>query len=262
LEAALRAVLGEGAQVLGAVAAIGFVAAAYLFVTIDRHRADSPSKDDKQVGLKLVLFGLVLAGVHYAAGGVTGVLAYILGGAKGGSGPMRAAIPSIVVGGAVVFAVYKVLLPRTNAAVQRQAERFMLGLLGLEYSVLAILGIHGFLTALFLDYGWNAMSGSIAWTGVYGAIGFLAISRFGAISGWTMPARPAGPAPMQFPPQGPQGGNPPGGGFPPQGGSGYGPPGGGYPPQGGGYPPQGGSGYGPPGGGYPPQGGGGGYPPR
>lgn len=240
MEASLRAVWGEVAQVLGAVAAITFVAAAYLFITIDRHRGDSPSKDDKQVGLKLVLFGLVLAGIHYAAGGVASVLAYILGGAKDGSGPIRATIPSILVGGAVVFVVYKMLLPRTNAAAHRQAERFMLGLVGLEYGVLAILGLHGFLSALFLDYGWNAMSSGIAWAAVYGAVAFLAISRFGALSGWTMPVRPAAPGPMQFPPQGqgPQGGNfPQGGGY--------------YPPQGGGYPPQGG--------GYPPQGG---YPPR
>jgi hypothetical protein len=86
---------------------------------------------------------------------------------------------------------------------------------------------------------------------VSGAVALLAISRFGAASGWTQAAPPA--PPMQYPPQGGQGGYPQqGGGYPPQGG-GYPPQGGGYPPQGGGYPPQGG--------GYPPQGGGG-YPPR
>ena len=56
--------------VLGPVAAIGFVLAGYLVITIDRGRVNSPSKDDNQVGLKLVLFGLVIAGIQMAVGGV------------------------------------------------------------------------------------------------------------------------------------------------------------------------------------------------
>jgi hypothetical protein len=247
------------AGLLGAIAAILFVGAAYFFISLDRQRATSPSKDDNQVGIKLVMFGLVLAGIQLASQGVTGFLAYVFSGAKGGSLPIRAAIPPILVGGAVVIAVVKVLLPRTNAATHKQPERYLLGALGLQYGVFAILGISGVLNGIFLEAPWQYTSGSLASTIVAAAIGFLAINRFGAVSGWTMPTPPP-PAPMQYPPQG---GPPPGGGYPPQGG-GYPPQGGGgYPPQGGGgYPPQGGGGYPPQGGGgYPPQGGGG-YPPR
>lgn len=257
MEATLRAVAGNtDALAFGAIFA-AFVAVSYFFVALDRQRADSVTKDDKQVGLKLVLFALVLTGVNLAAGGVISFLAYILGGAKGGSGPIRTAIPSVVVGAGVVIAIYKAMLPRTNATTHRQPERYMLGVIGLQYGVVAIIGVHGLLSGLFLEASWAVISAGVASTVVSGAVAWLAISRFGALSGWTMPARPAAPPPMQFPPQA---GNPPGGGMPPAGG-GYGQPGGGYPPQGGGYPPQGG-GYAPPGGGYPPQGGGGGYPPR
>jgi hypothetical protein len=238
--------------ILGTVAAIVFVGAGYFFISLDRQRATSPSKDDTQVGLKLVLYGLVLAGISIAAGGVTTLLSFIFGGFKGGSLPIRQALPTIIVGGLVVLVVAKAMLPRTNAATQKQPERYLLGALGIQYGVLAIISVNGLLGGLFLEAPWAYTSSNLSSVAVSGAIAFLSISRFGAIAGWTAPPPPA---PM-YPPQG--GGYPPQGGYPPPQG-GYPPPqGGGYPPpQGGGYPPQGG------GGGYgPPQGGGGGYPPR
>ena len=247
-------------SVLGTIAAIIFVGAGYFFLSLDRHRANSASKDDTQIGLKLVLYGLVLAGISLAAGGVTMLLAFIFGGFKGGSLPIRQALPTIIVGALVVLVIVKALLPRTNAATQKQPERYLLGALGIQYGVFAIIAVNGLLSGLFLEAPWAYTSSSLASVAVSGAIAFLAITRFGALAGWTTPP----PAAPMYPPQG--------GGYPPQGG--YPPPGGGYPPpQGGGYPPQGGSGYGPPqggGGGYPPQGGGygppqggsGGYPPR
>jgi hypothetical protein len=240
--------------VLGTVTAILFVGAGYFFISLDRQRANSVTKDDTQVGLKLVLYGLILAGISIAAGGVTLLLAFIFGGFKGGSMPIRQALPTILVGGLVVLIVAQALLPRTNAATQKQVERYLLGALGIQYGVFAILAVNGLLNGLFLEAQWAYTSSNLASVAVSGAIAFLAITRFGALAGWTAPPPPQ--APMQYPPQG--------GGYPPQGG-GYPPQGGGYPPQGGGYPPQGGSGYGPPqgGGGYgPPQGGSGGYPPR
>jgi hypothetical protein len=244
---------------LGALVAIGFVAASYFIITLDRARANSPSKDDTQTGIKIVLYGLILAGIALAATGVDGLLAYMLGGFKGGSIYIRAAIAPIIVGAAVVLLMSKLLLPRTNAATNRQAERYAAGALAIQYGVIAIVNLAGAVNGLVLDMGWERTSGSVAGLAVNGAIAFLAINRLGSISGWTMPVA-APPQQQQFPPQG--GGYPPqgGGGYPPQGG-GYPPQGGGYPPQGGGYPPQGG-GYPPQGGGYPPQGGGGGYPPR
>ena len=259
---------------LGLVSAIAFVFAAYFVITIDRGRATSPHKDDTQVGIKLVLFGFLLAGLQIAVGGADQLLSYVFGGFKGGSLPVRAAMPSILVGGVVIAVVAKLLLPRTNAETFRQAERYMLGVVALQYGVIAILGISGIVTGVFMEAKWAYLSGSVATTLVSGAVGFLALSRFGAASGWVQPAPPPAPPPYGGPPQGGYGAPPPGGGYggpPPQGGYGGPPPqgggfppqgGGGFPPQGGGAPPQGG-GYGPPGGGgFPPQGGGGGYPPR
>jgi hypothetical protein len=244
--------------ILGTVGAIVFVGAGYFFMALDRQRATSPSKDDTQVGLKLVLYGLILAGISMAAGGVTSLLGFIFGGFKGGSLPIRQALPTILVGGLAVLVIAKAMLPRTNAATQRQPERFLLGALGIQYGVFAIIAVNGLLSGVFLEAPWMYTSSNLASVIVSGALAFLAISRFGSLAGWTAPPPPAAP-PMQYPPQ-------QGGGYPPQGG-GYPPPGGGYPPpQGGGYPPQGGGGYPPQGGGGggygPPGGGSGGYPPR
>ncbi len=247
--------------ILGTVAAIVFVGAGYFFISLDRQRATSTSKDDTQVGLKLVLYGLVLAGISIAAGGVTTLLSFIFGGFKGGSLPIRQALPTIIVGALVVVLIAKAMLPRTNAATQKQPERFLLGALGIQYGVLAIIAVNGLLSGLFLEAPWAYTSSNLASVAVSGAIAFLAISRFGSLAGWTTPP----PAQPMYPPQG--GGYPPQGGYPPPQG-GYPPPqGGGYPPQGGGgFPPQGGGGYPPQGGGGggygPPQGGSGGYPPR
>lgn len=243
--------------ILGTVAAIVFVGAGYFFISLDRQRETSPSKDDTQVGLKLVLYGLVLAGISIAAGGVTTLLSFIFGGFKGGSLPIRQALPTIIVGALVVVVIAKAMLPRTNAATHKQPERYLLGALGIQYGVVAIIAVNGLLSGLFLEAPWAYTSSNLASVAVSGAIAFLAISRFGSVAGWTAPPPPS--PPMQYPPQG--GGYPPqGGGYPPPQGGGYPPPqGGGYPPQGGGYggpPPQGGGGYGPPGGGS------GGYPPR
>ncbi len=241
--------------------AIVFVGASYLIITLDRQRANSPSKDDTQVGIKLVLWGLLIAALFMAANGVQGFLAFALGGFKGGSIGVRLALPPILVGGATAAIVAKVLLPRTNNATMKQVERYALGLVGLYFAGQALYGINQVLTGVLAEAPWAMTSSGLATTLVSGAIGFLAIAWLGAKSGWTgiaphMPGPPPG-----YPPQGGQG-------YPPQGGQGYPPQGGGYPPQGGGYPPQGGGGYAPQGGsgGYPPQGGGGGgggggYPP-
>ncbi|HTJ42165.1 MAG TPA: hypothetical protein VL463_08715 [Kofleriaceae bacterium] len=233
--------------------AVGFVVFAYLVVTIDRRRDNSPSKEDTQVGVKLVLYGLTLAGIQIAAGGLDGLLGYVLGGFKGGAGPIKGAIPPILVGGATAFVMLTMMLPRTNVKTAPQAERYAVGVLATVYGALGIGAASGFLFALFNSAPWMMTSSSLSHLIVYGAIGFLALNRLGSLSGWSAPQRPAAPmAPAGYPQ---------GGGYPPQQGGGYPPQGGGYPPQGGGYPPQGG-GYPPQGGGYPPQGGGQGYPPR
>src|SRR5438552_2914294 len=118
---------------IGAFAAIFFVGASYFLLTLDRSRATSPAKDDTQAGLKIVLYGLILAGIVTAAVGLDGLLSYMLAGFKGGSGPIKQALPSIIVGALVVLIVAKALLPRTNAATAHQPERYLAGLLGIEF---------------------------------------------------------------------------------------------------------------------------------
>src|SRR5262245_54228262 len=70
-----------------------FVLFAYLAIVLDRRRENSPSKDDNQVGVKLAIFGLALTGLGLATMGVTSLLAYILGGFKGGAAPIKGALP-------------------------------------------------------------------------------------------------------------------------------------------------------------------------
>jgi hypothetical protein len=241
-------ILGYVLTVIPAALAIGFIGISYFLLTIDRGRATSPSKEDTQAGIKVVLFALCLMGIGMAAGGLEVLLGSVLGGMKGGSGIIKQEIPPIAVGAVTTVFVLKALLPRTNAATQKQAERYFLGVLAAQYGITALIAVNQLLTGLFTSAPWEQNAVFLAMTAISGAILFLAISRFGALSGWTQPvAAPMAPPP-QYPPQG--------GGYPPQGG-GYPPQGGGYPPQGGGgYPPQGGGGYPPPGGGgYPPQGG-------
>ena len=249
----------DGAEVSAGIAqAIGLVAAGYFFISLDRQRATSVNKEDTQVGLKLVLMGLVLAGLWALYSGGLTLIGFVLGGFKGGTLPVRVALPSIIVGAGVIAFIVKMLLPRTNAAQFPQASRYTLGFIGLLYGVMTIKGIHSLLTNMFVEARWERISAALTVTVVSGALAVPAIRAFGALSGWVQPPPPPPPPAPQYPPQYP----PQGGGYPPQGGSGYGPPQGGYPPpQGGGYPPpQGGGGYGPPGGGsggYGPQGGGG-----
>lgn len=252
-ERALMGLVGLLPSLLSALPAVLFVAAAYLIITLDRQRENSPSKDDTQVGIKLVLWGLTIAGIGLATSGLTGLLAHALGGFKGGGGPLKLAMPPIIVGVVTALVMLKALLPKTNNATARQPERYALGYLSIMYGALALGALNEVLTGLFASAPWAMTSSAVASLLVSGAIGFLSLLLLGARSGWTGPAVPQ--MPMQQPPQ--QGGGypPQGGGYPPQGGGGYPQGGGGYPQGGGGYP-QGGGGYGQ--GGYGQ--GGGGYP--
>ncbi len=230
-----------------------FLVVGYLFILIDR-RDDRPSKDDKQVGSKLVLWTLILTGVVIALMGVHDILSFVLGGFKGGFKMIKGSLVNLVVGAAVAAAFALVFLPRTNNSTQPQVERFAVGLLAFLGSGVAIFGFYSLVQSLVFGTGWRNMSEALSILATGGAVGFLALFRHGQLSGWTAPVRPAAP---MAPPGGYPGGYPQqGGGYPPQGGGYPQQGGGGYPPQGGGggYPPQGGGGY--------PQGGGGGYPPR
>jgi len=221
-----------------------YLIASYVIITFDRQRANSPSKDDTQVGIKLVIWAFIIIGVALASMGVEMLLSFVVSGFQGGSMGIRQPLAPLVVGAGTVVLFGLVFLGKTNNATMKQPERYAFGLLGFYYGSQALLGVTAILNGVFTNPSWGAISGGLSSTIVNGAIGFLAIIMLGSKSG------SAGPAPPQRMMQQMPGQQPPpqGGGYPPQGG-GYPPQGGGYPPQGGGYPPQGG--------GYPPQQGGG-----
>jgi hypothetical protein len=234
-----------------------FVVVGYLAILLDRRRDGSPSRDDRQVGLKLVIFGLGLAGLAFTATGAFTLLAYVLSGFKGGTDPIKSAVANLISGGAVVFGVIRVLLPATNTKEQPQVERYAIGAVALIAGFGTVMAFNQFVHGLFTGAGWAHTSARLAELLVSGGAAFLAITRLGAMSGWTSPMRSAqgGYGQPGYP-----AGYPPPGGYPP-----------GYPQQGGyGQPPAGG--YAPPASypgpgsnpGYPPtgSGGSGGYPPR
>ncbi len=275
------------------------LAAAYFFLFWERRGDDSPNKDDTQVGLKLLVYMMMIFGLALAAGGLTRVLYYLLGGAKP-SIIIKGALGTLITGVAMFAAMYWWFFPRTNAGQYTKIERFAVGWVAGVAGVITILALESLLSGLFTGLAWkpsqNASSmpnaANLAELIVFGGLAFLSLTRFGAMSGWVAPVRqprlPAGfqqqqgygqPAMQQpaygqpahpgegYPPQSNAplgGGAPPAGsapqqGFPPQGGSAPQQGGGGFPPQSGGAPQQGG-GF-PPQGGSAPQQGGGGLPP-
>lgn len=175
--------------------AIVFVAVGYLVISLR-----GMAKDDTQVGLKLVLFGLLLACIQLAARGASNFLGFALGGFKGGSAVAKESIPPIMVGGVIGFVIAKLLLVRTNYASQRQIERFFLGTVGAAYGAGAIVVVNDTLTAVFTDAAWRHTAHGLATTGVVGALALYAISRFGALSGWSVPVMAAPPPPPAPPP--------------------------------------------------------------
>lgn len=239
-----------------------FVTFLYMIMIFWDRRENRPSKDDAQMGTKLVLWGFILAGVIGVLGGADQLISFVFSGFKGGFGAIKGALSGIVSGAVIAGAFGLLFLPRTNNATQPQIERYAMGLLGLGTGIVAIGSLSALISSVFFARGWRTdIAPNLSHLAVFGAAAGFAVLRHGKLSGWTEPVRPQMPsAPAGYPPaQGGAGYPPQGGGYPPQGG-GYPPQGGGYPPQGGGYPPQGG-GYPPQGGGgYPPQGGGGGYP--
>lgn len=231
---------GSGGFLLGAPA---FLAFAYFFLVWDARRADSPNKDDGQIGLKLVLYFFIIVGISFAATGLIQLLNYLLSGTKVGTGVLKEGLANLLAGVVPIFAVAVVLLPRTNFRQYTRASRLTYGFLAALGGFLALQSLHGLVVQLIMSQPWAITSGHLASLVVFAGIGFFSLFRLGALSSWSAPVRPQPMAPSHS-----QGYPPQGGGYPPQG----------YPPQG--YPQGYGGGYGPPqGGGYPP---GGGYQPR
>ena len=241
--------------------AAAFLLLGYFFAVWDQRKAESDSKDDGQVGVKIALMAVIIMGIGIAAGGAQTLLHYLLSGAKTGTPAIKQAIAGLLSGGIVIGIFAFVFLPRTNVRDYPKATRIAAGFVAFGGVVMAAMNLNTFITELIMGGGsWAAKAGHLASIVVGGGLGVGALIKLGGLSGWTAPVRPVAPQPsagyaqpgmQQQQPMMQQGYPPQGGGYPPQGG------GGGYPPQGGGggYPPQGG------GGGYPPQGGGG-YQPR
>jgi hypothetical protein len=214
-----------------------WLVASYLLLLWHGRLEGSASRDDGQVGLKVVVFFLLLVGLGIAANGVAGLLHYLLSGAKAGKDTLKASIAGVIAGAAPVFAVLVLLLPRTNSAQYPKAARFCAGFIAASAGFSALLAFNALLHGLIAGSEWILTSLSFANLLVFGGLTIVAIARLGALSGWVSVMRPtqsggaAGASPAAYPPQ-----------------QGYGPPGaygqgGGYNPQGGGYPPQGGGGY-------------------
>jgi len=183
----------------------------YFFIRWDCRQADSPNRDDAQVGLKLVLFGLMVVALGVASGGGETLLHYLLSGAKTGTPNLKAGIAGLVAGGLFVFAVLFMFLPRTNNAAYPQASRFTAGTIALLAGATAIVQFSAFADGLIGGRPWADTSGSFAGFVAYGAIAFLALNRLGTMSGWSAAVRPMPPPSAGYPP-GQQGGYPPQGG--------------------------------------------------
>ncbi len=247
---------------IGASLALTFFVGAYFFAVWDSRREGAG--DDGQIGLKLVLFTLMISALGIAMGGASTLLHYLLSGAKTGTPAIKAGVAGIASGGLVLVGLVMMMLPRTNSNEHPKLLRLTLGFVAAIAGSAAIAFFGNFVSSMIMGGGtWAGKSGGLASFITFGAVGFLALNKLGSLSGWVATSAPPQAG---YPPQ--QSGGMPQGGYPPQQGQQQGyppqqsggiPQGGGYPPQQQGvpqqgYPPQGG-------GGYPPQGGGG-YPPR
>lgn len=208
--------------------AVVFILLAYFAIAIDRRREGSPSRDDHQIGLKVVIFGLMVTAVLTAANAAQQLLAFVLGGFKGGWASMRDPFASVIAFAAPAVALYLLFLPRTNAVERPAIERMAVGAVAAIAGAATLLGLDAFLRYLLAGAEWVSISSGLASVGVWGGVAVLALMRLGMLSGWrAIPRAPQMPMmpPMSGQPMPPQQGMPPlGGGYPPppaQGGGGW-----------------------------------------
>ena len=275
-----------GAGLFGAAVALQIAGAIYVLLFWGKHNNGQAAwRDDDQIGLKLILGTLILVGTLLLASGVQGLLHLLLT-FKEFVTRLKALLPDLLVGGAVVGVALMVAVPKTNHEQHPKVLRMFAGAIALISSIAVVVGLESLIETVFRKPSWYDFAGSLTSlltaAIVCGASGYL----YGRMSGIELPDIPMPsqtpeqqqayqqpaqqqqqayqqPAQQQQAYQQPaqqQGYQQPGyqqqqqgGGYPPQGG--------GYPPAGGGYPPQGqGGGAAPPrpGGGSPPPGYGGG----
>ena len=279
-----------GAGLFGAAVALQIAGAIYVLLFWGKHNNGQASwRDDDQIGLKLILGTLILVGTLLLASGVQGLLHLLLT-FKEFVARLKALLPDLLVGAAVVGVALMVAVPKTNHEQHPKVLRMFAGAIALISSIAVVVGLESLIETVFRKPSWFDFAGSLTSlltaAMVCGASGYL----YGKMSGIElpdipmpsqMPEQPAQQQAYQQPAQQQQAyqqpaqqqqayqqpaqqpGYPqqqqPGGYQQPQQSGGYPPQGGGYPPAGGGYPPAGGGSAPPrPGGGYPPPGYGGG----
>lgn len=169
-----------------------FVVLGYFYILLDRRREDSVSKGDGQVGVKLVLCGLVLQGLSSVVGGVVSLLDFILSGFSPTS-TLKAAFAAIAAGAAVAGLSFAVGYRRTNADKFSQVNRFAAGVVTLAAGLFAAMMLAALLNGLMGGGGWAAIRGPLSPLVVYGALAFVAAGIHGKLSG-IVSAAPA-PAP-------------------------------------------------------------------
>src|SRR5689334_7012873 len=96
--------------------ALAFMLFGYLAIAIDRRRERSTSRDYSQVGINQTLWFAISICMIYAVYGTEALLAFILGGFKGGWSEMRGPLATAIAGNVMAISLYILLLPRTNNA--------------------------------------------------------------------------------------------------------------------------------------------------
>jgi hypothetical protein len=160
-----------------------FLVLGYFAVLIDRRREGSPSRDDNQVGIKLVLYGVAIVAMLMVVGGLQRLFEYVLGGFK----PievLKQAGAALVAGGFVALGVIALALPRTNARAMPQVERYAWGLIALYTGITAVFALHLVVEGVFMSQPWAQIAGFLAQLFAYGVVTILAIARLGRLSSW------------------------------------------------------------------------------
>jgi hypothetical protein len=167
----------------------------YFYIFWDRRKDTSPNQGDGQVGIKLVLYTLLLVSLGLAVGAIESILGYILAAGKNqdglkGAGPLKMGIASLVAGGVGVAAIMFACLPLTNVREYPQVERFAVGAVALVAGLATVLGLQETLQNFFgrVD-SWAPRAHTLASFLVSAALAALAMMRFGSLSGWQSPMR-------------------------------------------------------------------------
>lgn len=167
----------------------------YFYIFWDRRRENSPNQGDGQVGIKLVLYTLLLVSLGLAVGAIESILGYILAAGKNqdglkGAGPLKMGIASLIAGGVGVAAIMFACLPLTNVREYPQVERFAVGAVALVAGLATLLGLQETLQNFFgrVD-GWAPRAHSLASFLVSAGLAALSVMRFGSLSGWQSPMR-------------------------------------------------------------------------